>query len=436
MRITEEIIDLMKVGKHFCILPWIHLHVSTSADMLPCCQQSYGYEFQLGNLNEHSFTELWQGNAMRQFRLKMLRDEECMSCKNCYLHESAGIRSLRKLSNFNYQQYIDWVVETDETGYAPNAKPVYWDIRFSNTCNLKCRTCDLNNSSSWYKDKEILLGKQEALKEKKSGILDSERLLRELDTTLLFVEELYFAGGEPLLFKENLKILEKLDARKRYDMKLVYNTNGTLLNQELFLGAWKKFTDITVLLSMDGSHERGEYLRTGSVWSVMESNLRLLKKECPHVKIIVNFTVSLFNIFHLPEFHKEMVDKKLIQADELNLNILNEPECYNIRILPEDLKNAAAEKLTEHISWIKEQEPFQGKDTDTLINRKYYISKWFSCIHYMQDQDWQNRIPEFIERTTKVDEIRNENFLEVFPELRVVYSKELSDSISNRRKVE
>lgn len=433
MRDREEVINLLKGGKHFCILPWVHLHVSTRAQMLPCCQQSYGYEWNFGDLNEHTFRELWQGQAMRKFRLKMLQDEACASCKNCYLHESANIRSLRKLSNYNYQKYIDWVVNTDEAGCATDARPIYWDIRFSNACNLKCRTCDINNSSAWYKDKECLIGKQVLLMEQKDGILDSSSLLKELEELLPDVKELYFAGGEPLLFKENIEILKALDAQRKYDEKIVYNTNGTLRrHMDSFIEKWKNFKDVTVLFSMDGSHKRGEYLRTGVVWNELENNLRRLKEECPHLKIFINYTVSVFNILHLADFHKEMVEKGLIRADQLNLNILNEPEYYNIRILPYRIKEKVEKKIKEHIIWLKKQKPFDKTDVDTMIQKKYYISKWYSCIHYMKDKNWQDRIPKFIEWTEKLDKIRNESCIEVFPELRSLFTEDRTGQKSDQ----
>lgn len=421
MRDREAISRLLKLGNSFCILPWVHLHVATDGNMLPCCQQSFGSEYLFGNLNEHTFTDLWQGEAIKKFRLNMLNDEVCVCCKNCKLHESANIRSLRKISNSNYQQYIDWVAETDDSGYSPNAKPVYWDIRFSNACNLKCRTCDSNNSSGWYKDKEVMLARKYTADEMKNGVADTHSLLKELDGGILSVEEIYFAGGEPLLMKENLVILEKLDDLKRYDVRLLYNTNVTLLNNEVFLKLWKKFSNLTFLLSMDGNHARGEYLRSGSQWSIMESNLRLLRRECPHVKIIVNYTVSVYNIFHLADFHKELVEKDLISVDELNLNILNEPETYNIRILPREQKELVVKILTQHIAWIKNHIPIDKNDIDSLIRRKYYIKEWFTCMEYMSEQDWQNRIPEFMKQTAVIDAIRNENCLDVFPELKPIF---------------
>lgn len=123
--------------------------------MSPCCQQLVESESIIyGNLNSDSFFNLWNGESIRNLRLKMLNNEKCEYCNNCYEHESANLRSLRKLSNSKYHKYLDWVVDRDDLGYVANAKPIYWDIRFYNLCNLRCRTsndCWLLGLDSMYR---------------------------------------------------------------------------------------------------------------------------------------------------------------------------------------------------------------------------------------------------------------------------------------------
>jgi organic radical activating enzyme len=50
-----------------------------------------------------------------------------------------------------------------------------------------------------------------------------EQLLTHID----YVEQIYFAGGEPLLMEEHYRILDELVQRKRFDVRLIYNTNFT-----------------------------------------------------------------------------------------------------------------------------------------------------------------------------------------------------------------
>lgn len=414
MKTEDEVYGLLKVGKHFCIMPWIHLYVSKLGYMSPCCQQPVvSGALIYGDLNKENISDLWNGEEIRNLRLKMLSDESCECCKNCYKHEKANVRSLRKLSNSKYEKYLDWVLETDEFGYVEHAKPIYWDIRFSNICNLRCRTC----SDGWYFGQDCV-----EVSQKRTGIKDSNSFLKQLETYFSTVEELFFSGGEPLLMNENMIILEKLDLLKKYNTKLIYNTNFTKIDD--FVPLWKKFKEITFLISIDGSYERCEYLRKGLIWKEIEDNLTLLKKECSNVDIIMDVTVSAFNIWHLPDLHRKLVEKGYISADEFHLNIMNEPDFYNIRILPQDFKKIVKQKIVEHVEWIKRQEPFNHtKDIEVSIKRKYFISKWYACIAYMNEEDWEYLIPKFMEYNNKLDRMRNEKCLDVFPELEPIFKK-------------
>ena len=105
----------------------------------------------------------------------------------------------------------------------------YWDIRFSNLCNLSCRSCGYIFSSNWYQDQAKLAGGDWKLKNpvmNYAGRTETD-MWEQLEPHLDYVEQIYFAGGEPLLMEEHYKILDELVRRERFDVRLVYNTNFT-----------------------------------------------------------------------------------------------------------------------------------------------------------------------------------------------------------------
>ena len=60
------------------------------------------------------------------------------------------------------------------------------------------------------------------------------------------LEEIYFAGGEPLIMEEHYRILKKLDERKMYHVRLKYNTN---FSQMVYKGLdvmemWSRFDSV------------------------------------------------------------------------------------------------------------------------------------------------------------------------------------------------
>ena len=51
-------------NKHFCILPWIHLHVAQNGRVSPCCNNNR----HLGNVQEQSLKAIWNSNKFEELR--------------------------------------------------------------------------------------------------------------------------------------------------------------------------------------------------------------------------------------------------------------------------------------------------------------------------------------------------------------------------------
>src|ERR1022692_1907398 len=68
----------------FCMKPWVHLFVSQNGTVVPCCLTPWEKEQALGDINEKTVEEIWNGAEIRELRLKMLRDEKDSLCWQCY----------------------------------------------------------------------------------------------------------------------------------------------------------------------------------------------------------------------------------------------------------------------------------------------------------------------------------------------------------------
>jgi sulfatase maturation enzyme AslB (radical SAM superfamily) len=218
----------------------------------------------------------------------------------------------------------------------------YWDIRFSNLCNLKCRSCGHIFSSSWYQDQAKLAGGDWAKHNRVLNIAGRsetdmwEQLLPHLD----YVEQIYFAGGEPLMMEEHYLILEELERRGRFDVRLIYNTNFTQikLKDRTVFDYWRKFNSVAVGASLDAMGPRAEYIRKGTDWAVVEENRRQMMQTCPAVDFYISPTLSIMNAWHLPDFHRKWVDQALIRPQDLNVNILQDPTYLRIDMATADFK--------------------------------------------------------------------------------------------------
>jgi sulfatase maturation enzyme AslB (radical SAM superfamily) len=391
------------------MLPWIHLHAAPNGDAYPCCHSMN--ITPVGSVKTHTLQEIWNGEPQRQLRKNMLNEQPSAECRRCYEQDDSGFFSGRKSANKHFGHYINKIDNTDATGYSREFEMTYWDIRFSNLCNLRCRSCGHVFSSQWYQDQAKLAGPQ--WKEQNTVLNYAGRtetdMWSQLEPHLEFVEQIYFAGGEPLLMQEHYNILEELLRRGKTDVRLIYNTNFThtdLKGRSVF-EYWKQFKSVAVGASLDAMDERAEYIRKGTDWAVVEQNRREMLKICPNVDFYISATLSIFNALHLPNFHKDWVEKKLIGAQDFNVNILQDPKYYRIDIAPHDYKEKIAQAYQQHLAWLRPQDHLRRATVG-----------FESAVNYMMATDNTHLIDTFWRKTHELDNIRQERLLEIIPELR------------------
>lgn len=401
--------DFSKKSKVFCMIPWIHMHILPDSRVISCCTSDFNQE--LGYLNKQNLKQIWNGKRIRKMRMNMLNELPSEECSRCYEWEMNGGWSLRTEINDKFSNQYDLVHETKKGGYLKYFIMRYIDIRFSNICNFRCRTCDSYLSSSWQGDEGKLLEGKHVFSmlrlNKDAGNLD-----KYLDKFLNEAEEFYFAGGEPLISSEHYEILDELLSLKRKNVRLVYNTNFSILNykDKKVLDYWSKFENVSVAASFDAFGPRGELIRKGQDWEKTEKNIKILKKLCPHVKFSVSPTVSILNAWHLPDFHKYMVKKGYIEINDFHLNILLFPPEYRAQVLPKKLKEDVKNKLLKHLEF--------------LINNKgneKILAEYNQLINFISEKDLSHRFKEFLAKNKKIDAIRNEKFTKIFPEFNDFY---------------
>ncbi|MEZ4931480.1 MAG: twitch domain-containing radical SAM protein [Saprospiraceae bacterium] len=402
----------MENSQAFCMLPWVHLYINTQGKVTPCCLSPWDEDKVLGDINEQPLEKIWNGKKMMEIRSKMLRDKKNDGCRQCYENEKSGLRSKREISNFCYQHKLGWVQSTKKNGYSTEAKPIYWDIRISNLCNFKCRICGHHSSSKLY-DEAKTLGELSFPERVHYSMKDFDRAMGQLQPVVPFLEEIYFAGGEPLIMEEHYQILDMLIAHKKFDVKLRYATNfsTTVFKGRDVFELWNNFTEVFVHASLDGSHEKGEYQRKGQVWDNVLQERRRMLEVCPQVNFMICSATSVFNVLHLPEFHKEWTENGLVAADDFMPHTLKNPAVYNIKILPPAMKQKVQQLYQEHIKWLK---TFPQED---FIKIEMVALEFEGIVSYMNSEDWTHLIPAFREKCELLDNMRMEKTIEVFPEL-------------------
>ena len=118
----------------------------------------YSDATHVGNLNDNTLEEVFNSDLMKKIRVDMMNNVKSESCERCWKQEENGAHSMRMRANESWKHHVeDSMSRTNPDGSVEDMKLPYWDFRFSNICNFKCRSC-LVLSSGWYSDsKKIAL---------------------------------------------------------------------------------------------------------------------------------------------------------------------------------------------------------------------------------------------------------------------------------------
>ena len=325
----------------FCVLPWVNITVDPDGAIKPCCishdyiKKEDGTKFNLGY---DSIDDIYNSKEYVELRQKMLDNEYISGCDVCYHNEKTGRQSRRLINN---EQYKDVVPTTTES----NLKIKFFDLRFGNLCNLKCRMCSPANSNQIAK--EITeINNEEYSKFYPLFDLDSEEWW-ETDTfdeniksQVDNIDTIYMTGGEPTVIEKNFDIMgELIELDKSKDITLIINTNLTNTNPR-FYQYLPNFKSVILQLSIDGYEGVQEYLRYPSRFSQIDESIHKLI-EMENVKLWATPVIQIGNLNKIVDLFKYFEDinmkanKALIDIRPI---ILQDPQHLNIDYLPKDFK--------------------------------------------------------------------------------------------------
>ena len=398
-------------SKTLCMVPWIHLHIMPDASVIPCCIAPYNDHF--GNAREKTLKEIWNNEKYRELRLNMIQEKKSATCQRCYRLENSRMASMRLGINRRFAKYIPLVKKTRPDGSVGQLNIKYLDVRFSNICNFKCRGCSPVLSSAWYEDHEKLYD----YKIDKPKLIEcathnaSDHLWQQLVTLIPYIKEAYFAGGEPLMMEQHYKMLQILLEHGRNDTVLSYNTNMSIIKYKNYdlVELWKQFQRVVVSISIDDIGARGEYFRKGLNWNRLIENLGILKEQVSHVIFTITVTVSIFNVYYLPELYEFFLKRKSISTRHIFFNMLLDPYEYQIQVLPLDFKHKVAAKIKNTLETFKEEM--------TMEDFVRYERQVQDLLGFLYKEDQTNLLKKFSQRTQALDKIRNESFVKTYPEL-------------------
>jgi len=346
--------------------------MAETGELRPCCKldtskiASWQKSYIKDGLDQYEANP-----GLDELKKSFLDGDKPDACHRCWTPESYGMVSHRRLLDDAHRR----------PGFGR------FDLSLGNLCNLKCRICHPDESSRYIKEWQDLFGEQGKL----SPTLD-HNTIDIAKQIAVRSDNINIAGGEPLLIREHLIILDSIIQEGRADKtSLQYHTNGTILPDAEMLDIWSRFQSVEISFSLDGTRRKFEYNRHPALWDKIETNiLRLKEIKSDNVKISVNTVLSVFTVDAL----QELFDWCIINdIQSPHLHILTNPPLFQVSVLPLSLQDELKIELLK-------QKHLGAKAAIGSLNR-----------------DDTHLLPALKHRIEIQDRYRNESFAEVFPRI-------------------
>ena len=437
----------------FCPLPWNSINLRNNGDMRVCCNTN-SYSPQRGimkkedgtpyNAGRDDFNVARNAKLLKDVRKTMMKDEWHPECERCRQEEINGIRSRREYETEDWKitkEMITDATEEDGTLDVEKQNIDFFDIRYGNFCNLKCRMCGPTDSHKWYSDFVKVHGRTHykdthdriQLVQNNKGtwttdqydwFKNADHYWEQFEKYCTTAKKLYIVGGEPLIIAEHQESLERLVASGNAGkIQLEYNSNLTMVPDRLVY-LWEQFKQIRIGVSIDGIGDVFNYQRTPAKFDAVYKHMMTLQNnDRINLKAWFAYTITPMNVYHMPVFMKwKLEESGLDKFNSLDCprptitqHLCHSPKYYNIKVLPQKNKEEVVALYETYKDWINSTDY-----TDHV--KKHFCYVLDSTAKFMLSEDYSKEwLSEFIRMTTRLDEVREQNILNIVPEYKDLF---------------
>lgn len=358
----------------FCSYPFDSFFLETNGTVKFCC----GSSIVLGNVSEKPLKEILQSETSKDIRETVLRGEWHTNCHQCKFLEEASGTSQRLATAHEHDDVRKNIISSESFVLGT------MDIRWNNTCNLACVYCDSKFSSKWAKAKGELVKHHEGTE---------ESVLAFVEQNVSDIRRIMLLGGEPLLQKPNIKLLEILEETTA-EIIVLSNLSVDLQTNKI---AQKLFTmnNVKWCVSFESVGKQFEYIRNGADWNKFEQNLNYLWSKTNR-KINIHPTYNLFSSLSLREFYDYIMSAPMFLAVEWAY--LNRPQELDIKNQPDYVRQEALKQLEYCIKTYP-------RNAETLIKIKETLETSSPSISEEQVSEWIDTMEKTLRKPITYNEI-------------------------------
>lgn len=291
-------------------------------------------------------------------------------------------------TKFNLRQSaINFFEHTPVSLDQPRLTKLDWNV--DPICNARCIQCGPHFSSAWAAEDQAL-GK--AFDVRVTNSTRHNSVAADIDVSQL--NSLYFNGGEPMLSREPLQFLKRIDQIGNISqLHLSLNTNGSIKPSREFMELAARCKSVVVNFSLDGTGAEFEYIRNPLSWAVVEQNIKWWNEQhIANMSFNVAFVLGVYNIDIVQDTFDWYTD--LAEVYKKMSGFVIQP-CYGILSLDyssQQLKKVWAEKYTSDTyvdSMVQTMLQNSTSQTDDLSWQRH-----LEMIDSRRNLDWTQCLPK------------------------------------------
>tara|TARA_R100000027_G_scaffold37621_1_gene27727 strand:- start:157 stop:1302 length:1146 start_codon:yes stop_codon:yes gene_type:complete len=321
-------------------------------------------------MTRDKITDSWNSDYLKDMRLKLIKGERHPNCQKCYLLEDQGHLVMRD------EQGMEELIRNTNADGSYDTPPWHMELHFGNLCNLACKMCSQNYSTTIGKellkmgeaDPEFLqwVKKESGTVNNWTGQLDmvydwfkNEKIKKEVFRHVSDnITSLNIIGGEPSVIKEFFELLDYCHNKGTLKEKdVLIHSNMTNINPNLtkWLPAMKSWL---IEASIDGIADRNRYIRYPSDWNKILKSIHFyndIAKKVTNGGVNYGPATQLLNIDQIVDLCAFVEDISEGRSGVGFYSHVKYPLICDYQIAPTNWKLTVADKLENTLDKLKRE---------------------------------------------------------------------------------
>lgn len=410
-----------------CSAKWLQSTITLHTGRTHSCCHSPSHQVPLDELAANP-SALHNTNHKKAVRAQLLAGDKPDDCIYCWNFEDrSGVMSQRYYRSTNLEWSQPYLSRIDEAGADGDIVPSYIEVAFDNTCNFKCAYCSPELSSKWM-DEIVHHGPYPTSWQ--TGHVAADRapipnreanpyiaaFWRWFPTIKDKLQVLRLTGGEPLLSKHTWRLIDEIDNPQ---MTFAINTNMGVHDDLIgrLIDAYHRLRVNKFLLytSAEATGAQAEYIRFGMDYPRFVGNVRrYLTETAGTVTFMVTFNALSITTFEdflqlICDLRRDFPNRVL-----MTINPLRWPVFQDVRVLPRDLRDAAAERflrfvdanaksrhpwgfLLEEIGMVRDLTNYMAQELPTIARDRQDFAAFYTEYDRRRGTDFRTTFPALAE---------------------------------------